>query len=362
MKKNSHHKRHHHKSSEEISESRKRRRIILVLGLVMILGLGLLAGARILDNRINEKGIRSDTYESDYENLGYARGRLVLNDFERYLYYHNFENFLIMGTDNSLDHGMADFLLLMSIDKTADTYSLIELNRDSITGVRLLGQGDEIMYMQLCIAHTYGDNYAEGCENQVKAVSDMLGGLPISGYYSISMDDIGKINHAFGGVTVTIEEDLTELDPAMKPGAVLKLTDEQAEKYLRARMNVGHGTNEERINRQRAYLESFLEEGKSKVKTAADHYYEIFDELSEYAVTNLTGKQISRIAKALTKNTSKGIYVFDGETEISDELLGDGLEHAEFYVDEDSLVEVMTEVFGLTYDGEIDWDEDEEEN
>jgi anionic cell wall polymer biosynthesis LytR-Cps2A-Psr (LCP) family protein len=117
-------------------------------------------------------------------------------------------------------------------------------------------------------------------------------------------------------------------------------------------MNVGEGTNEERINRQRAYLESVLKEGETKVRTSARYYYRIFEEMESFAVTNLTGKQISRIAKALTQNEFRGFFSFEGKTESSDEYLGDGLMHAEFYPSQKSIKSVLTDIFGLVYDPE----------
>jgi LCP family protein required for cell wall assembly len=350
-----HHKGHHRKKKN--SEKARKRKIIIVCAIFILVAVAAYLLATLMDLQINEKAVSRDTVTADTDDLGYARGKLYLGEDsdDVYLYYHNFENYLIMGTDvqGKDNPGMADFLLLMSIDKTEDTYSLLEINRDTITTFSLLdekGSAYTVSEGQICMAHSYAHSYEDGCRNQVTAVSDLLGELPISGYYSVSMDDIGRINHAFGGVTVTMDEDLTSLDPAMKKGAEVTLTDEQAEKYLRARMSVGEGTNEERIHRQRNYLESFLKEGEKKVRTSARHYYDIFEEMESFAVTNLTGKQISRIAKALTQNTFRGFFSFEGRTESGDEYLGDGLMHAEFYPDQDSIKAVLTDIFGLVYD------------
>lgn len=352
-----HHKGHHRKKKNP--EKNRKTKIVTVCAVFLLVAVAVYILATLMDRKINERAVSRDTVEADAEDRGYARGKLYLGEDgdDVYLYYHNFENYLIMGTDvQGRDNpGMADFLLLMSIDKTADTYSLLEINRDTIALFSLLdeqGSAYSVSEGQICMAHAYAHSYEDGCRNQVTAVSDLLGELPISGYYSVSMDDIGKINHAFGGVTVTIDEDLTSVDPAMEKGAVLTLTDEQAERYLRARMSVGEGTNEERIHRQRNYLESFLREGETKVRTSARHYYDIFEEMEDFAVTNLTGKQISRIAKALTQNESRGFFSFKGRTESGDEYLGDGLMHAEFYPDQDSIKTVLTDIFGLVYDPE----------
>ena len=321
----------------------------------------ILVGSRLLDRRINDRAVREDPYRMeegealDYEN--YARGTLSIGDVE-FDYFHNFDNYLIMGTDGSgneegsgedFHNGMADFLLVLSIDKTADTYTLIELNRDTVMMVPTLDENDEIkgyQYMQMCTAHWYGSTREAGCLNQVQAVSDFLGGIDFDGYYAISMYDIGKMNHAIGGVTVTLEDDLSKDDPAMKRGATLTLTDQQAEIYLRARMGVGKGLNTERMARQHTYLTAFLDQGMEKLAKTPRYFYDLFENMESFALTNLTGKQLSIIAKALTSNERKGMFSFEGEN-ITGFVLGDGLEHSEYYVEDETLMRELTQVFGL---------------
>ena len=341
-------------------KTKKALTIFGVLAAILCLGIVYVIAGR-LDRRMNDLAISRDTYESTFDNVSYMKGSLTLYD-EDYYYSHNFENYLIMGTDLSgneegegeaFENNMADFLMLMSIDKSADTYTLIELNRDTITDVRMLtdkGETIEIQQMQLCIAHAYGGTVEMGCSNQVWAVSNMLGELKINGYYSIGMDDIEELNHAIGGVRVTLDEDI-DGDPELKKGNTVTLTDSQAALYLRARMSVGEGTNEERMARQHAYLDGFISQSREKAAADPRYYYDLLDTLERIAVTNLTGTQISRIAKAFTQNEFLGIRRFDGESDTG-VLLDDGLEHAEYYIDPDSFLEVMQEVFLLTPAGE----------
>ena len=350
-------------------KKRNRKRIpfiaAAVIGAAALLAVILLGGAK-LDRRMNSAAIAADTYEAR-GNSGYIRGTVALDGFH-YNYYHNIENYLVIGVDNSVtddgNHtGMADFLLLMSIDKTADTYSLLELNRDTITEINTIGPdgtGVGTADLQLCTAHWYGGSEAIGCENQVRAVSKLLGRLPINGYYSIRMEDIPKLYHAIGGVTITLEDDMTASHPDMKKGATVTLTDEMAEIYLRARMSTGSGTNEERMRRQHAYLEAFLTQGLEKTKTSPRYFYNVFEDMTDIAVTDLTGKQISRIAKALTQNERTGIWKFEGES-TTGQALGDGIDHAEFYPDGASVVSVMTEILTLEKGAEVTQDEIDEE-
>ena len=153
---------------------------------------------------------------------------------------HPVQTYLFIGTDKSGNedaegeeyHGsMADALMLVVVDKEEKTYGILQLNRDTITEVPMLlqdGSANASAQMQLCTAHWYGKDKAASCDNTVETVSKMLGGLPIDGYYALKMDAMPLLNHEVGGVTVTLEDDMTKLDPAMKKGATLTLTDRLA--------------------------------------------------------------------------------------------------------------------------------------
>jgi hypothetical protein len=73
----------------------------------------------------------------------------------------------------------------------------------------------------------------------------------------------------------------------------------------------------------------------------------IFDELESYATTDMDGQAISRLINETTKYTDKGTVEFEGELELGD-TLGDGIEHYEFYLDSESQMQVLTDLFSLT--------------
>ncbi len=70
----------------------------------------------------------------------------------------------------------------------------------------------------------------------------------------MSLDGISVLNDLAGGVTVTLEDDFSAADPAMTKGTTLTLQGEQAEIFVRRRMDIGEGTNEARMARQEEYL------------------------------------------------------------------------------------------------------------
>ena len=277
---------------------------------------------------------------------------------DKYDYYHEFETFLLMGTDASGNEkasgkkyrgSMADFLLLAVFDLTDHTYGMIQLDRDTMTQITLLtkkNSGADTAKMQLCTAHCYGGDPAASCENTVEAVSKMLGGITIDGYCAVNMADFPKLNHLVDGVEVTLEDDFTMRDPKMKKGTTLTLTDEQAYIYIHSRMEMENDTNSARMQRQKQYMKAYFEKALTLMKTDNTFINNMSSELETIAVTNITGRQISTMTKTLMEGTNRGIKEFSGKSKIG-QALDDGIDHAEFYIDKDSKIQIMTEMYGL---------------
>lgn len=278
-----------------------------------------------------------------------------------YKYTDEVENYLIIGTDGSGNESatdesyrgtMADFLLLLVINKTKNEYGYIQLNRDTICDVTEIdssGEGEGSEELQLCTAHWYGKDKEQSCENTVNSVSMLLGEIDINGYYAVGMDDISKINHLVGGVEVKIEDDLTKEDKQLKKGATVKLTDEQAEKFIRARMGVGDGDNISRMRRQRTYMSAYFKKAKGMLSSNPKFVNEAYKNMNDSATTDINGNEVSKIANMLSQMTSKGIFTFEGESK-EGKKLDDGKLHAEFYVKSDSIVEVLKSLYYMEID------------
>ena len=87
----------------------------------------------------------------------------------------------------------------------------------------------------------------------VIAAGILLLGESIDFYVAMNMDGISELNDLAGGVTVTLEDDFSSIDPAMTKGTTLTLHGDQAETFVRSRMTVGDGTNASRMERQEAF-------------------------------------------------------------------------------------------------------------
>lgn len=302
--------------------------LILFVALILaMIAFGI--GLKIFENHMPEPVISEDDFLTDEqsEELS-ALGSLKLNG-NIYSYYHDFETYLIMGTDKTgadskvYQGSMSDFLMLVIVDKTDNNYSFLPINRDTMSEVRLIqddGTGVATAELQLCTAHWYGGNAEQSCANTVESISKLFGGLKINGYYAIPMDEIPKLNHSVGGVTVTLLEDFQDIDRQMKKGETLALSDEQAYHYIHDRYGVGDEKNTSRMKRQQQYMEGFFAKAKEKAKSDKAYVSQLFRTLEQTATTNLTAKKISGLTNRLIKGTQKGFFEIQGTSKIGKAL------------------------------------------
>ena len=292
---------------------------------------------------------------------------LTLSDVD-YISDDDIDAYLIAGTDGGgVDKGdiykgeLADFISILLIDNTTEKYAFYQISRDSMVDVPVMNENGDIQDFaleQLSTAHWYGKTPEERNENLANAVSDVVGGIDIDGYYVLNMADIGEVNDAIGGVDIDIDDDMTDLDPTFKKGATVHLTGKQAENYLRARMTVGNGTNAERMDRQRQYMQKAYNMTISQLRENPDYINDLYEELDNKVQSDGTGKRISTIANQVTQYQCVGIISFKGETRIGD-AIDEGITHEEFYVDEKSVLSGLRKVMNIREDDTSD-EEDEE--
>lgn len=262
----------------------------------------------------------------------------------------NIKSYLIMGLDSRGEAeateeydgtGQVDTLELVVVDYTANTYTRLPINRDTMTEVQSLDTDGTYLAttkMQLSLAHACGDGMEISCENTVDAVSNLLYGQTIDGYASLNMDAIEVLNHLAGGVTVTIEDDFSA-DPTLVQGETVTLTDEQAMTYVRGRMDVGDGTNEGRMRRQTQFLSALKPILMEKCQEDSSFALEIYDSLTPYMVTDQSRNDFIKLTAALIESEEQERLHIEGTNAVGDTGFN------EFTVDEDSLADVVIQLF-----------------
>lgn len=339
--------------------SKKEKKKMILLFVVMLAALVVFGFAMVFyKKQIPEEAIADTGFLAEnttVEEKEEARGTVTLQG-KQYDYFHEYETYLLMGLDESGSQSgeayrgsMCDFLMLAVLDRTAQTYCFLPINRDTMTEITLLqedGTGEASAELQLCTAHWYGGNEEQSCDNTVEAVSHLLGDIPIDGYYCLPMSAIPEINHAVGGVEITMLEDFTEVDKKMKKGRTVALSDSQAYHYVHDRYGIGDEENSSRMQRQKQYMQALFGKVKSLTETDKTFINTMFREMKENAVTDIKGKTLSAFTAVMLQGEPGGFYELEGKSKTG-QALGDGIDHMEFYVDEDSLVHVMKELYGL---------------
>ena len=261
-------------------------------------------------------------------------------------------NVLIMGSDDyettetgaSRNNSQADFLLLAVFNDEDETCTLLQINRDTMTDVTVLGAlGDNIGLRteQIALAHTYGKGLEDSCENTVDAVSRLLYGINIENYISLTMGGISVLNDLVGGVTVTIENDFTGVDDTLIQGEEVTLLGEHAMTFVRARMEMtDDATNIARMARQRTYMAALTEKLRAAVREDATFVIAAAAELSDYLVSDCDIYELSAYGQQLTSYTLSEIVTPEGESKMGEKFM-------EFYADDGALQKLVIDLFYL---------------
>ena len=318
--------------------------IILLFCVVLVAGL-LFAAVRMTQKE----------QETPIENAGQAQNALTEQESltyqgEEYPLKKHLQTVLLIGTDATegyqeqtegvkafYNYHQADFLMVLVMDTDANTAEILQMNRDTMTDVPwldVLGNFGGTEYKQLCLAYNYGDGGMKSCKNTVNAVSSLLFDAPIDHYIQIPMSSIGLLNDLVGGVPVTIEEDMTVIDPAFTEGATVLLKGSQAEAFVRARQALDNDTNLARMGRQRQYMNSFQAQARKAFHSDSEFAMKLVAKLSEYLQSDLTAQQLQDMVTMLDNAAISPIRAPEGKL-----VLGE--QYYEFYADESSLWDMV---------------------
>ena len=269
------------------------------------------------------------------------------------------ETYLVVGLDtfgevapgaDYRNNKQADFLMLIVVDNKAKEYSLFHINRDTITTITEYGIGGvkiattEPYRAQIALSHTYGDGERKSGGYVKDTVSSLLFNLKINHFVTMTMSGVEILNDfvAVNGLTVTLTEDLTSIDPTWKKGETIRLRGSNALDFVRQRKGVGEQTNLERMSRQRQYITAFLNALPRNMTSS--WLSNAYDAVSRYIFTDCTVSELKDFLSVLSDYDFTGnIYVPEGEPDYSGE-------NAKFYVDgteeyKQKLINLVCEVF-----------------
>ncbi|WP_298023078.1 LCP family protein [uncultured Dysosmobacter sp.] len=263
------------------------------------------------------------------------------------------ETVLVLGLDRSEQeeigvsgsYAQSDLFLLLKIDRTNETYQVFQINRDTMAAIQdfdQYGRPSGTYTAQLALAYAHAQAYTQNDRTAgmaaMDAVSGLMYGVEIDHYVTLTMDGLMVLNDLAGGVTVEIRDDFSAADPALVQGETVTLLGKHALNYVRARMDVGEGTNLERMERQKEYL-SGLQEKLSTLAAEDDGFISAsLLELAEHMGSDCTAQKLSELAESLREYHMESYTVLEGEAVETEKYI-------EFYPDEEALQRLVIEEF-----------------
>ncbi len=263
---------------------------------------------------------KNSIYKGYESNNRMVAAKTVQYNGKEYKYRDGLINILAMGIDKNmtlsemkanrtelddklkLGGGRADALILITIDPDNKKISAMPINRYTMTNVYTY---DEIngeyfpLEEQIDMQHEYSTGMADGCDLQVRAVSEMLHDIPINGYVSINLPAIRVLNNLVGGVEVEVLEDIPPVAHQNYDygignsltgviGQKILLNDNQAYAYVRYRnMSLVGNSNEKRMARQKQYIKGLVKKIVSSTKKDLTFPIKMMEGLSDYMITDI---------------------------------------------------------------------------
>ena len=323
-----------------MSRKEQVKKLVYILLILILVLLRVFSGLRIMESTV---------FSKSEESVSAVPQKTIIRNGVEYFPRQDVTIMLVLGIDQYgpaessnyyRNHGSADSVLLLIFDETNEECNVLYLNRDTMLNmdtIGVTGQYAGTTHGQLALAHTYGSGLEDSCENIRNTIMNYLHGVTIDYYVSMRMDAIPVLNDAVGGVTVTVVDDFSAVDPTITMGEVT-LTGDQVINFVRTRKDVGDQKNVTRMKRQAEYVDAFLLALREKEQENVDFIVDVYSEVSPYLVTDCSVTILSSMLDRYLDFTINEVVTPEGEN-----VIHDG--HYEFYPDEQKLDELIVRLF-----------------
>lgn len=330
----------------------RQRKVCMLLIIILIIVLSILGGGYYLLSQKNAALPKNGGQNSDSRNQTDLNQNNDTVEYkgETYKYNDHLSNYLFLGIDtreavdtyqSQADAGQADAIFLVSMDRATEKIKVLFIPRDSMTRIETFnpyGQSLGETTDHLNIQYAFGDGKEKSCELMKTAVSNMLDGLPIQGYCSMNMDGISVITDFVGGIQLTIPDDsLADVNPEYKKGAVVDITGETAEQFVRYRDIDKTQSALVRQERQKTFLQALVQKAQEKAGEDAGFVTGLYDSVKSYTVTNMGNDIFAKLLAA----SQNGIT--DTETVPGEGTHGENFD--EYHIDEEALSDLIISMF-----------------
>jgi len=303
--------------------------IVLVVGIVSVYFYS-------FNNRV---GNVNNEETKDYHTITYNN--------KTYEYNSSVVSILFMGIDTTNpdeNQGQADVMELLLLDRSKKTIHLISIPRDTMTDIRMFDvEGNDLGWQRqhLNLAYAYGNSKETGCMYTLQAVSRLFNDVPIVRYASMNLNELEDIHSLVGELRVRIPNNSLQYEnPNWIQGNFATLTKKNVEQFLRTRDVEKDFSNEERMERQEAYLKAYYNKLKEKLNDSFEKTITEFYEVCKGMTTNITYDDMETFGKmVLDYEFDDNNYIILGGENVSGDY------HDEFEVDKKKLESTIVKLF-----------------
>ncbi len=269
----------------------KHKKLIIILSLILVFVVVLVSSFFILV-KIGEIRLKNSLVSSVKVEDGASEEKfdVIYHKGKKYKYNDNLINLLLIGVDadnkDKKYQGQADALYLVSVDDEKNKVKIVGISRNTMCDFGMVGIDGEVYsteYGQICLAFAYGNDDIQSSENCVNAVSDLLYGLPINGYYTLYLDAIAKLVDAVGGVEVPIDKNDVDTKFYNGNSTSIVLDGKTAYSYVQARGD----SNAPRVERHKKFISGFINSSKRSVAKDLTLPFKLANEMKKYSVTDI---------------------------------------------------------------------------
>ena len=357
-----HHHHHHHEHSEHQHSSGGKKSskneklpigariaigiLLVLLGIVVLLCIAFFVMRSVGHMDMLNKDVSGEVqYQETIEYKGHT---YKFNEDISSLAFLGIDQRTLENAKNTDFVGASDADIVVAINTKTGETKVIAIPRDTMVDVDIWSTSGIFLRTQktqLCLAYAYGDGGTKSCQNAISSISRVLYNVPIQKYFALDLDGIAPLNDAIGGVTLTAKYNLPDYN--IKYGETVTLLGDAAEAYVRTRDMDSIEASLNRTERQVQYVQAFADQALPAVVKDFSTISRLYNTSSKYSQTNLSLNNATYVGSLLL---SKGItefktYTIKGEMKADTNPLIPDVVHAEFYPDEDSLMETVLDVF-----------------
>lgn len=335
-----------------VTEMSKKTKIAFAAAiLIVIIIAAVVIGIQKADN--NSKVVEADgtLIENSYQNITYEGKNYVYNSKATAILYAGLDSTGDIETYNRYTTApRADTIEVFILDDYHKTIRILAISRDTIAEISrytMNGTYRDEYKSQIGYAFAFGDGGKISCNNLKTAVSNFLGGIPVKEYVITNTDSLKDINRLAGGVKVTVpNNDLAGSYPELGKGRTVTLDDSNVDAFVRSRDTDVEFSNNGRMERQRAFSESFMKAFKESVSNDAEGTWSKIEEIKGNMLTSITRSQYLDLAEKISEADfpDDNYFTIEGQ-----DIRGE--ENDEFHVDKEKLQKLIIDLFYIE-DGE----------